>query len=165
MTKSSQLTGMTLIAAMALMTAGGAALAHGQNGDGQKPRADFAALDANGDGNLTLGELTSARTARFNKNDTDGDGLLSKDELTAAMSSARQNHADRIIKRLDKNDDGMLSEAEMKRQRGPSAQKMFDHMDANGDGQISKTEFDAAQKQMNERRQAHRDNDAGSDHD
>ena len=52
----------------------------------QRERPDFATLDTDGNGQLTLEELQAAGAARFDDLDADGDGSLSVEELAAQGS-------------------------------------------------------------------------------
>lgn len=119
------------------------------------PMASFAELDADGDGNLTLGELSAAGAARFAMADTDGDGGLSVAELTVrAEEGMFQRSADRIalmLERRDSNGDGLLQPNEML-ERGPGPERMFDRLDADDDGVVSLAEFDTLQTRMQDRR-------------
>jgi Ca2+-binding EF-hand superfamily protein len=144
-------TGSALIVVAALM--GAAAYAQDtaapmQRGAG--PMFDFATLDANKDGKITKDELAAAKTARFTAADTNKDGKLSVEEMTAARDAMiAKRKADRMaqmIKRFDKDGDGMISEAEMP--TPPNADKMFDHFDTDKDGAISQAEADAAKQMM-----------------
>lgn len=104
---------------------------------------DFATLDTDGSGTLTMAEIEAAGQARFAAMDTDGNGALSAAELVAAREGAATDKADRMIEKMDKNDDGELQADEMN-PRGPNATRMMSHLDANDDGEVSQEEFDAA---------------------
>jgi len=73
--------------------------------------------------------------------DNDGDGLLSLEELTARGQERAAKRAERMMSRLDTNGDKQLSQEELAavERRGD---KRFDRVDADGDGQISRAEFD-----------------------
>ena len=104
----------------------------------------FAELDADGDGQLSEEEFSSAGAAWLAEKDTDGDGLLSRGELTAAMVERMTGIAERssawMIGRLDKNDDGMIGADEIGRRHDPA--EMFSRLDEDGDGSISEDEFE-----------------------
>ncbi len=68
-----------IIVLSGLMALGGGALL-AQDG----PRADrFAAMDTDGDGQITQAELDAHAAARFASADSDGDGFLTTDEMQA----------------------------------------------------------------------------------
>lgn len=118
--------------------------AGGARGD----RPDFATLDTDGDGALTMEELQAAATARFAAADTDGNGLLSADEIAAARAEAQAERIARMVERLDTNEDGGISQAELevvRRGGGQMAERMFERADANDDGRLSAEEFEQAQ--------------------
>ena len=48
---------------------------------------DFATVDANADGSITLEELQALPAAKFAEADTDGDGVLSAEELNAQVTA------------------------------------------------------------------------------
>ena len=131
-----------------LVMAAGAATAEEHRGD----RPDFAELDLNGDGAISLEELQAHGAARFADVDTNGDGGLSADELIAAANGRAEERAARMIERHDDNGDGILQLDEMPRRGEDRADRMFDHVDANRDGQISAEEFEAAKERMGDRR-------------
>ena len=99
----------------------------------------FEAYDANGDGTLTQAEIEEVRQSRLTEFDRDGDGSLSLEEYQALWMDAMrermvdrfQSHDDdgdglvtseefaepfdRLVSRLDRNDDGELTSDEMRR--------------------------------------------------
>lgn len=138
------------IAAGFAMTAGNASA---------QDRADFATLDANDDGALSLEELQNAGAARFAVADADGDGALSLDEMVAQAENRSAERvakrAERVIARMDANDDGVLTLEEMQRSRADRAERMFERADADGDGAISAEEFDAMKGKKGRRGHGH----------
>ena len=126
---------------------------------------DFATLDADGDGLLTQVEMQAIGKTRFDASDTDASGTLDKDEMMAQVSAMidkrrggcedrgegaggfaemRLNFiADRILGRMDKNDDDVLSMDEMQ----PPTDRMggfIERFDSDDDGALSEDEFAAA---------------------
>lgn len=133
-----------------LVIAAGAASADNQRGEGERP--DFATLDLNGDGALSLEELQAQRDARFAEIDTDGDGGISAEEMIAHAGQRAEDRAARMIERLDENGDGVLQMDEMPDRGADRAERMFDRIDENEDGVISAEEFEAAKERMGDRR-------------
>lgn len=142
--------GSALVAVAVMM--GAAAVAQDMGGR-PGPMMDFSAMDADQDGKVTKAEIEAFKVARFTEADTNKDGKLSVEEVTAlrdAMEAKREE--DRLagmIKRFDKDGDGMLSQAELPAQR--NGDKMFDRIDTDSDGAISQAEADAAKAKMEER--------------
>ena len=121
--------------------------------DGGRP--SFGTLDADGNGRITRDEGSAHSSKRFSEADADGDGFLTEDELARGAQERAKTMAARILERLDTDDDGRISEAEMSARMDRSG-KMFDRLDANEDGGISEEEFAAARerggKRMKDRR-------------
>lgn len=127
------------------LAAFGASLAQAEGG----PRLpDFAQVDANNDGALTMEEFQNQAQAKFDDADTNGDGQLDVAELTAAAARERGQRIERLIARKDTNGDGMLSLEEMQPR---NAGQFFGRADADGNGEISQEEWDAAKAKMRER--------------
>lgn len=131
---------IALVLAGASVIGAGAALA--KPGGGHGPRASFEELDVNSDGEVTQAEMESLRARHFAAADSDGDGLLSLEEMTARAAERGAKRAERMLERFDANGDGALSADEMPSPRNPD--KRFSRLDADGSGGISKEEFEAA---------------------
>jgi Ca2+-binding EF-hand superfamily protein len=131
---------------------------HGERGARAErgPQMVFADLDLNGDGSVTLEEITAHRDGRFGTADADANGALSRDELLAQGADRMARGVDRMLERADANGDGELTQDEFAAvrsdRRGPNPERMFDRFDADGDGQVTEAEFDAAVAQFMERR-------------
>lgn len=138
---------MTVALLSGLVLGAGAAQA-----ENNRERPDFATLDANGDGGVTLEEMLARGEARFAEMDTDGDGALSAAELAAFGAERAAERAARMIARFDDNEDGLLQQDEMPSRGEGRAAQMFDRVDADSDGVISAEEFEAAKARMGERR-------------
>lgn len=104
---------------------------------------DFATLDTDGSGTLTVAELEAAHAARFAEMDTDANGAISLEELAAAQNKLSDRRAERMMSKMDANEDGVLQADEMK-PRGSNAGRMIDHLDQDDDGEISAEEFEKA---------------------
>jgi Ca2+-binding EF-hand superfamily protein len=125
------LAAVTLTAGMALARDGGM-------------RPDFATLDLDGDGMVTLAEMQAQPAARFTAADTDADGALSLQELTAQLANGAADRAARMLERLDENGDGLVQSSEMAARATGQMDRMFDRLDADNDGNLTAAEFDAA---------------------
>ena len=111
----------------------GVAAAHDRGGR-------FKGLDANEDGVVTRAELDAHSAALVEAADADGDGGVSNEEMRAYREAKREERrakhnpdtngdgvvdriefqaaAEKRFARMDKNDDGVLSEDERQRRRG-----------------------------------------------
>jgi len=81
---------------VAALLAATSAFAH----DGYHHRPTFQELDKDGNGVLTLDEVTGAcqarATARFNKLDANHDGQVTKDEIAAARQARHERHQQEV---------------------------------------------------------------------
>jgi len=93
----------------------------------------FAAIDANGDGEISKDEFTAHVKKEFAKKDTNGDGKVTKDECGKFD-----------MFNTDGND--FISEEEFT----AGHEKMFKSMDTDGSGTISKEEMNAKMKAKGE---------------
>jgi Ca2+-binding EF-hand superfamily protein len=141
MTRTSKLLMTTGAVALGAAALAGATLAGGgHHGRGHGGGAWlFESFDANGDGRLTQIEIDEVRQGRLQEFDADGNGSLSLEEYQALwMSAMRERMVDRfqahdddgdgqvtveefaepfnrMVSRLDRNEDGELSEDEIRR--------------------------------------------------
>ena len=93
-------------------------------------------MDKNDDGAVDLSEFTNMD--RLKQADTNGDGTLSQDEIQAmVMKRMVERQARRMTNRLDVNGDGVVTIAEVEKQR----EKRFALMDRNDDGKLERSEL------------------------
>lgn len=148
-----QLTALTLA-----IVIGGVTDASARKGPGMSD-ISFETLDTDGNGELTQAEMEAHRAARFATLDADGDGAVTVEELEAHMATKAGRNAARMMDRLDKDEDGKLTEAEMQPRKRRDGSKMFSRLDSDGNGSLSKEEFEAAKSKMGK----HRKHRKGSD--
>jgi|GEM_PF-3515185 len=100
----------------------------------QLAQAEFAKLDANGDGVVTQAEFTAAAKSRFAAMDTQNSGKLTAQQIaTSAVAQQRDlKFAQAIVKKLDTNADGVVSLDEYL----AGAKARFSRRDRNGDGYL-----------------------------
>lgn len=98
-------------------------------------------MDADGNGELTLEEVESGRTKRFAKLDGNADGVVDAAELKARIMARMERRAERrvsrMMRRLDADGDGQVSQAEF---ISPAKQR-FTWNDLNDDGKLSGDEL------------------------
>jgi len=97
----------------------------------------FAAMDTNGDGQVTRAEAEAGRVAQFTRLDADRNGALSEGERNAAGRAAQ------AISRADTNGDGSVSRAEIMAQ----PYRLFDRLDTDDNDVLSTAELEAARQQ------------------
>ena len=110
-------------------------------------RPDFATLDSDGNGTLTVAEMQDEAKARFAAADADANGGLSVQELLAQADQRRADRMARMIANRDTNGDGLLQADEMA-PKGDRMARMFAMMDADDDGTVSAAEYEAAADRM-----------------
>ena len=123
----------------AMVATAGFAVAQGKGGYGERP--SFEEVDSNGDGKITQDEMQARAAARCGAADSHGDGAISRDEMMSRAMARVETRVDRMMDRMDADDDGKISQAEMQQMRGKHMGRMIKRMDTDGDGSLSKDEF------------------------
>ena len=136
MTSVFRATGFGLLALVAL-------IATGVNAQSQpSPDRVIKHLDKDGDNLVSFEEFEMPRRGRERSKlaaaDRDGDGNVSREEMQAHID-ARAEEAMERFELADLNDDGFLTEEEIKR-------ALFDTIDSNGDGYIDAVELGDARR-------------------
>ena len=108
--------------------------------------SEFDAMDANGDGRISIREHVRAAERMFRIMDADGDGVVTAEEMTAAHEQItgrkpgpQDLSAAEKIKAVDVDGDGVLTAAE----HDAAARALFLTMDRNKDGSLSRSEFES----------------------
>lgn len=123
----------------AMVASAGFAVAQGKGGHGERP--SFEEVDTNGDGKITRDEMQAHAATRFGEADSDGDGAISREEMIAQAMARVETRVDRMMGRMDADDDGKVSQAEMQKMRDKHMGRMIERMDSDGDGTLTKEEF------------------------
>lgn len=115
-------------------------------------------FDADGDGALSLDELTAAVLDRHASIDTNGDGVVDEAEREAHAGPRRemmQQRVDEHFDRIDTDGDGSISREELAAAHAERGEHMhermqehLDRIDTNGDGAVSSDEAAAMAAQM-----------------
>ncbi|MCP4328465.1 MAG: histidine kinase [Alphaproteobacteria bacterium] len=108
--------------------------------DGARAAKHFDRMDANRDGRVTEDEMMQVRLTLVQRADTNGDGVLSADEFSAAGQGRQGDRAERRFVRLDADNDGAVTMAEIFAVRLAFLRRV----DADGDGAMTLTELQAA---------------------
>ena len=92
---------------------------------------------------LTRAEMSQHMQARFAAIDANGDGQLTREELSTRMEGKQEERRARMIEKIfekhDANNDGVLTAEEIQQGR---ADRMFAALDTDGDGALSEEEFE-----------------------
>jgi Ca2+-binding EF-hand superfamily protein len=104
----------------------------------------FAKFDAGKTGAITIDAFLKGPDARFDKIDTKKQGFLDHDELQAYFGARDPQMVDRLMKRLDTDNDGKISKAEFEK----PLRKRFALLDLNDDGKITREEASLAGPMM-----------------
>lgn len=114
-----------------------------RNGDGLLSKDEVRRQSDRAEGNMPQGDRLKALLRRA---DADGDGRVTKQELEAVSPQLAANG----FARLDTNEDGVITEADLKKQNNPGglSPKAIRNADANGDGQWSYEELKTVAKRL-----------------
>ena len=157
--------GLAIVIAGSAMLVASVAMARGPGGE-----INFAEIDADSNGEISIQEFQDHKLNRIKAIDTNGDGILSEEELMAAHD--RQNakrtakRLQKLMERADANEDGQLSVEElaaMSGKRGGGDNGFPRGLDANEDGVVTEEELSAAMEKRGDRRGKGKDKDGDSD--
>jgi Ca2+-binding EF-hand superfamily protein len=107
-------------------------------GHGAFEQKRFDKLDANHDGVVSRDEFLAEAAAKFAQFDTAGDGKVTAAEIEAAPKTQERavRMADRFVKRMDTNGDGVVTQDEFV----AAAKARFAKLDKNADGYLDADE-------------------------
>jgi Ca2+-binding EF-hand superfamily protein len=110
---------------------------HGSGHHGARGMAFFEQFDANGDGRLTQAEIDEIRRSRLAEFDEDGDGSLTLEEYQALwLDAMRERMVDRF-QAHDDDGDGMVTAEEF----GEPFDRMVSRLDTDDDGAVTLDEM------------------------
>lgn len=121
---------IALVAAAAALAFPAAAQQGGPDRAEQQPPRSFRMLDTNGDGKVTVAEITAEQERLLGAADLDGDGKLSVDEFRRRGWWFQQLQTTTLFDLMDTNGDRTLTAEEI---ASPTA-RWFKRYDANADG-------------------------------
>nr|WP_298097487.1 EF-hand domain-containing protein [uncultured Shinella sp.] len=118
----------------------------------------FDRADTDKNGSLSEAEVLAAADKSFARRDGNKDGALDTADAGAMKGKGHQGkggeeRAERMLKRLDTDGDGKVSQAEMLAQ----ATKTFERFDTDKNGEVSKAEVDAKRDAFRDARKAFRE--------
>lgn len=118
--------------------------------EGAGDRGGFGSMDQNGDGKITVDEMTAGMAERikmrFTRIDKDADGKVTQAEFDAGRPPSPPEGAGRQAREmpafadLDANKDGSVTLEEMTSHAKSKMQERVKEMDKNGDGVIGEDE-------------------------
>lgn len=124
-----------------------------RGGQQQRERPDaskiLAMLDTNNDNKISKEEASKAKRGKLSEDfdiiDLNEDGFLVLEELQSFFENRKPKSVspEKIIKKADENEDGLLSEEELSSKRNRHILKNFKAIDTNKDNQISLEELKA----------------------
>jgi Ca2+-binding EF-hand superfamily protein len=135
-----------VLGASLLVATAAAAYASERMGDGHPGKRFWKEADSNGDGTISSEEMVAAVSVRFKEADADGNGMVTRAELLEAVEKRAEGRrmarhagmfADRLVLRLDIDDDGKVTLTEVENR----ARKHFALADFNDDGKIERAEL------------------------
>jgi Ca2+-binding EF-hand superfamily protein len=100
----------------------------------------FSGIDVDGDGFMTLDEMTGVRDKRFGRTDGNDDGLLTVDEYTFGIPKRLEDVIERRRNRfaaIDRDGDGSVTKEEYM----AFGDQVIEAADLDGDGKVSRAEF------------------------
>lgn len=109
----------------------------GRHGGGMRGERWLEGFDANNDGKLTQAEVDQTRRDRFVQFDTDQDGKLSLQEYQALWLDAMRRHMVDRFQALDDDGDAAVTAEEFV----APFDKLVNRMDRNDDGEITRDEL------------------------
>ena len=138
---------LTLTTAALIAALGATQLVAQERGE----RMDFATLDADGSGEITVEDLDALRDNRFADIDTNGDGSVTEAEFVAHAEAKARDRAAQMFDRLDADGDGALSRDVLESRSGRGGdrmERMLSRVDTDNSGGVSEEEFEVAKERL-----------------
>lgn len=134
------------LAAFAVLTTLAQTPGDGATAQPQNRAGRFQQMDKNNDGQISRDEW-AYKTKLFDRLDEDKNSLLTREELSAAarhfrMSDRKKHSREKLLLQMDKNNDGMIS-----REEWTHKARGFERLDANQDGLLTQEELKAGNRE------------------
>lgn len=115
----------------------------------------FDRADTDKNGTLSQAEVLASAEKIFARRDSNKDGAIDTADAGQPKGKGknREERAERMLKRLDANNDGKVSQDEML----AGATKTFERFDADKNGEVTKAEVDAKREAFRDARKAFRE--------
>jgi Ca2+-binding EF-hand superfamily protein len=118
----------------------------------------FDRADADKNGTLSQAEVLASAEKIFERRDSNKDGALDTADVGQHKGKGhhgknREERAERMLKRLDANSDGKVSQGELLQR----ASETFQRFDADKNGEVTKAEVDAKREAFRDARRAFRE--------
>ena len=105
-----------------------------RGGQAEIMKSIMSEVDTDGSESISQAEIDAFRAAKVRAADTSRDGNLTLNEFETVFSELIRPGMIKAFQRLDENDDGLITAAEMDERLGDIVARM----DRNGDGELSR---------------------------
>lgn len=138
-------------------------------GDQQRHKPDASEilklLDTNNDDKIDKEEAAKDERGKISKDfdiiDSDEDGFIDLEELEASLDSSkpRKVSAEKLLKEVDQDEDGLLNELEVAAKDKRDLMEHFSEIDENGDGQLDLEELKSFYSKGDKKKKDRKDKD------
>lgn len=125
---------------------------HGKRGGKQRAERLFERFDTDGDGVITQTEIEEVRAQDFAAADADGNGEISLEEFKASFMERSNDRMVRAFQFMDSNGDGTVTQEEV----DVVANRIFNRLDRDGSGTIERVRGKRGANAENDRQRGQR---------